>query len=101
MKKSLIYSIILITGLLFSAVLTNAQEPDADKPVTEQQQVKYTCPMHPDVVQAEPGKCPKCGMELLEKKYVPEEKKSEKKDSTKMDHKHMKHDKEGDKKKDE
>ena len=25
----------------------------------------YTCPMHKDVRQAGPGKCPKCGMALL------------------------------------
>lgn len=24
----------------------------------------YTCPMHPEVVSHEPGKCPKCGMNL-------------------------------------
>lgn len=24
----------------------------------------YVCPMHSDVRQASPGKCPKCGMEL-------------------------------------
>jgi hypothetical protein len=30
--------------------------------------VQYTCPMHPDVVQEKPGKCPKCGMDLVEKK---------------------------------
>jgi hypothetical protein len=28
---------------------------------------QYTCPMHPEVVQDKPGKCPKCGMELVEK----------------------------------
>jgi heavy metal translocating P-type ATPase len=26
---------------------------------------KYTCPMHPEVVKDEPGKCPKCGMNLV------------------------------------
>ncbi|MFH1436065.1 MAG: heavy metal-binding domain-containing protein [Pseudomonadota bacterium] len=24
----------------------------------------YTCPMHPEIKQSEPGKCPKCGMDL-------------------------------------
>jgi Ni,Fe-hydrogenase III large subunit len=27
--------------------------------------VRYTCPMHPEVVQDEPGNCPKCGMTLV------------------------------------
>ena len=25
----------------------------------------YTCPMHPEVISDKPGKCPKCGMELV------------------------------------
>jgi len=29
----------------------------------------YTCPMHPEIEQAEPGACPICGMDL-ERKYV-------------------------------
>jgi len=89
MKKNLIYSFILIGGLLFAAALIHAQEPATKKPVTEQQQVKYTCSMHPEVVQDEPGKCPVCGMQLVEKKEMHKEKKCEKKDSTKMHHEHM------------
>jgi Cu+-exporting ATPase len=27
--------------------------------------VKYTCPMHPEIVQIGPGSCPKCGMALV------------------------------------
>lgn len=30
--------------------------------------VVYTCPMHPEVTSDKPGKCPKCGMTLEEKK---------------------------------
>jgi hypothetical protein len=29
---------------------------------------KYTCSMHPEVLQDKPGNCPKCGMKLVEKK---------------------------------
>jgi Cu+-exporting ATPase len=35
-------------------------------------QVVYTCPMHPEVVQDNPGTCPKCGMALEPKTMVPE-----------------------------
>jgi hypothetical protein len=28
-------------------------------------QSKYTCPMHPEVVSDTPGRCPKCGMDLV------------------------------------
>ncbi len=27
--------------------------------------MKYTCPMHPEITQDHPGKCPKCGMGLV------------------------------------
>lgn len=29
------------------------------------QQVKYTCPMHPQIIQNGPGNCPICGMDLV------------------------------------
>ncbi len=29
------------------------------------EKVTYTCPMHPEVKSDKPGKCPKCGMNLV------------------------------------
>jgi hypothetical protein len=34
---------------------------------TTPEAASYTCPMHPEVVQAQPGTCPKCGMQLVPK----------------------------------
>lgn len=34
---------------------------------------QFTCPMHPEIVSDQPGKCPKCGMKLVEKKVNPKE----------------------------
>ena len=36
----------------------------AGKADTAQHAAYYTCPMHPDVVSLQAGKCPKCGMDL-------------------------------------
>jgi P-type Cu+ transporter len=41
--------------------------PDKDEPEAHPRQKEtdlYTCPMHPEVKQAGPGSCPKCGMAL-------------------------------------
>jgi hypothetical protein len=31
----------------------------------EKQEERWTCPMHPEVIQSKPGNCPKCGMKLV------------------------------------
>jgi hypothetical protein len=31
----------------------------------DKEAARWTCPMHPEVMQPEPGKCPKCGMKLV------------------------------------
>lgn len=33
--------------------------------MSQDDQQTYTCPMHPEVIKDAPGKCPKCGMDLI------------------------------------
>ena len=38
------------------------------KPVPDNKNTIYTCPMHPEIKQDKPGSCPKCGMDLVPEK---------------------------------
>jgi Cu+-exporting ATPase len=38
--------------------------PHAATPSADTQNIRYTCPMHPEIVQIGPGSCPICGMAL-------------------------------------
>ena len=104
MKNKILFPVILFVGILFITISVNeanGQTPPKNKTVTNET-VKYTCPMHPEIIKDMPGKCPKCGMELVVKK---DKKKSGmmsdstvmKKDHTKMmqDTSSMKHKKMG------
>jgi Cu+-exporting ATPase len=42
-------------------------------PAAETQNIRYTCPMHPEIVQIGPGSCPICGMALEPMDMVAEE----------------------------
>jgi Cu+-exporting ATPase len=46
------------------AVREAEHKPPSEKPVAGDKQVRYTCPMHPQIVQIGPGTCPICGMAL-------------------------------------
>ena len=70
MKKKLLLRVILFAGLLFvtsSVYQSYGQTPSTNKPVT-QETVKYTCPMHSEILSDKTGKCPTCGMDLVAKK---------------------------------
>jgi FtsP/CotA-like multicopper oxidase with cupredoxin domain len=47
---------------------TMARRVDASTTMPTTTKVVYTCVMHPEVMSDRPGKCPKCGMKLVEKK---------------------------------
>jgi P-type Cu+ transporter len=49
-----------------SATNLTAIQPAAPSPVPApaQKQIRYTCPMHPEIIRLGPGTCPKCGMAL-------------------------------------
>jgi len=44
-----------------------AVQTDKQQKKTVSAKVVYTCPMHPEVLKDKPGKCPKCGMNLVKK----------------------------------
>lgn len=60
---------ILIIGFLFATITTSfaqVKQNSSHKAHHPNNRAKiYTCPMHPEVVRTRPGKCPKCGMQLV------------------------------------
>ena len=54
--------------LAFVGLLTCAGCAKTESGASSSAGAKYTCPMHPEVVQDKEGSCPKCGMKLVEKK---------------------------------
>lgn len=54
--------------LIFSCN-NNEKKPDNEHKnhSSQQEQKVYTCPMHPQIIRNEPGQCPICGMDLVEK----------------------------------
>lgn len=59
---------IALSAMALVVMACSAKEapPLENKPAPAAAKVgSYTCPMHPEVVAAAPGKCPKCGMDLV------------------------------------
>jgi Cu(I)/Ag(I) efflux system membrane fusion protein len=54
----------------FSAPLAEALNDTAMEHAAKHLNPKYVCPMHPQIVRDEPGRCPICGMNLVEKRVV-------------------------------
>lgn len=66
MKKLILLSlVVLISTISFAQMNSGAMKQGK---TDTSKHVMYTCPMHPEVIQSKPGKCPKCGMTLVQKK---------------------------------
>lgn len=84
MKKS-IFMACLVLASVFAFYACNSSSSKGS--ATEQKaamKTVYTCEMHPEVVSDKPGKCPKCGMELVEKKVPVDSLKTQPADTAKM-----------------
>lgn len=62
--KAFIYILILVS-LLLACSGNKKEEQVIHNHSAETPAAKYTCPMHPNVIQDGPGKCPICGMDLV------------------------------------
>lgn len=85
MKRKILYSVLLISGIMSLGIFVNqvyGQTPQNSQ--IHEQTLKYTCPMHPEVIQDKPGDCPKCGMKLVEMKNDKPGEMNQMNDSTKM-----------------
>ena len=68
MKKYLIYLGILVVGLFLGRqIFGSGSNKDAEHTheVVSDSNQKWTCSMHPQILQSEPGDCPICGMDMV------------------------------------
>src|SRR5437764_6502350 len=61
-------------AMLIATVTVAGQQPATYSSPTTSPRQQYTCVMHPEVVSHRPGKCPKCGMDLVavKSKIIPQ-----------------------------
>ena len=71
--------LMMMATLTILSVSVYAQDAEKNKMKMDhhaKDSVIYTCTMHPEVVSDKAGKCPKCGMDLVQKKKKMEAKKT-------------------------
>jgi membrane fusion protein, copper/silver efflux system len=65
-NKILQFSLVLIAGLFLGWLLfNNSSSTQHDHSQIKKDETTFTCSMHPQIRQNEPGKCPICGMDLI------------------------------------
>jgi hypothetical protein len=66
MKK---LSMICLVAVLASCSPAAQKQEKTSGTVNPDKTIVYTCSMHPEVAETQPGTCPKCGMDLVEKQH--------------------------------
>ena len=68
-REAIIIGITLVTGLFFGFVFFGGSEENHNghnhEETTNTEETVYTCSMHPQIRQTEPGLCPICAMDLV------------------------------------
>ena len=57
--------IVVLTFFMAFNSFVFAQHAHTDQTKEQEKVTVYTCPMHPEIKESKPGKCPKCGMKLV------------------------------------
>ena len=67
MKKYIIYIVLLIAGIVIGKFALSGERTQEHSHTGEMtaQPTKWTCSMHPQIMQPEAGDCPICGMDLI------------------------------------
>lgn len=56
---------VIVASLVIIGTAGCKEKTVPDQPVPPAPDQLYTCPMHPEVKEKKPGKCPVCGMNLV------------------------------------
>ena len=75
MKKALLIAVILFFFAAAFTACNNDKSKDNTQKETLAADEMYTCTMHNGVMSDKPGKCAKCGMDLVKQKMTGEQKK--------------------------
>ncbi len=58
------FKIVLLTAILMGFLFSSCSSSRHSTAQAKLGKVYYSCPMHTEIIEMSPGKCPKCGMKM-------------------------------------